>query len=113
MINLVNDTIDKNDIDSLILWLKTYPRLTKGPITKDLEQKFADQNNSKYSVFCNSGSSANLLMLQAILESKVVPNGFSDPIIGFNCLKSPKFSPPKYNSNLFEKTRVNCIFSRP
>jgi CDP-4-dehydro-6-deoxyglucose reductase, E1 len=73
MINLVNDTIDKNDIDSLISWLKTYPRLTKGPITKDLEQKFADQNNSKYAVFCNSGSSANLLMLQAILESKVVP----------------------------------------
>ena len=31
MINLVKDTIDTKDIDNLIDWLKTYPRLTKGP----------------------------------------------------------------------------------
>lgn len=73
MIKLVNDTIDKNDIDSLISWLKKYPRLTKGPVTKELESKFAETNNSKYAVFCNSGSSANLLMLQALLECNVVP----------------------------------------
>ena len=29
---LVKDTIDNKDIDNLIDWLKTYPRLTKGPV---------------------------------------------------------------------------------
>jgi len=29
-IALVKDTIDKDDVDNLIEWLKTYPRLTKG-----------------------------------------------------------------------------------
>lgn len=72
MIQLVNDTIDKKDIDSLITWLKKYPRLTKGPITKELELKFAEANNSKYAVFCNSGSSANLLMFQALLECNII-----------------------------------------
>ena len=36
MITLVKDTIDKSDIDRLIEWLKTYPRLTKGKITLQL-----------------------------------------------------------------------------
>lgn len=29
-ITLVKDTIDNSDIDSLIKWLQTYPKLTKG-----------------------------------------------------------------------------------
>jgi CDP-6-deoxy-D-xylo-4-hexulose-3-dehydrase len=33
MISLVKDTIDNKDIDRLIDWLKTYPRLTKGSVT--------------------------------------------------------------------------------
>ena len=32
-IDLVEDTIDSEDIDKLIEWLSTYPRLTKGPKT--------------------------------------------------------------------------------
>lgn len=64
-IKLVQDTIDNKDIDQLIKWLKTYPRLTKDKLTIDLENKFANWVGSKYSVFVNSGSSANLLMLYA------------------------------------------------
>ena len=29
--HLAEDTIDDRDIDALVAWLKTYPRLTKGP----------------------------------------------------------------------------------
>ena len=47
-IKLVNDTISKNDVDYLVEWLKTYPRLTKGPITSILEEKFA----KKLTIFC-------------------------------------------------------------
>jgi|TARA_R100000455_G_C6264949_1_gene120186 CDP-6-deoxy-D-xylo-4-hexulose-3-dehydrase len=69
MINLVKDTINKEDIDKLISWLKTYPRLTKGKLTIDLENKWSNWLGVNHSVFCNSGSSANLLMLWALIES--------------------------------------------
>tara|TARA_R110002051_G_scaffold325622_1_gene429462 strand:- start:5713 stop:6861 length:1149 start_codon:yes stop_codon:yes gene_type:complete len=69
MIKLVNDTIDNKDIDSLINWLKTYPRLTKGHLTPKLEEKWSNWLDIDYSIFCNSGSSANLLMLWALVEA--------------------------------------------
>mgnify|MGYP003648611076 FL=1 len=69
MIKLVNDTINNSDIDSLIEWLKTYPRLTKGPLTLELEDKWSNWLGTENSVFCNSGSSANLLMLWALVEA--------------------------------------------
>jgi len=74
MITLVKDTIDHHDIDELIKWLKTYPRLTKGPLTLQLEQKWSSWLGRKYSVFCNSGSSANLLMLYALKEGNHMKN---------------------------------------
>ena len=74
MINLVKDTIDNKDIDRLIDWLKTYPRLTKGKVTLELEEKWSKWLGRKYSVFCNSGSSANLLMLSALKESGYIDN---------------------------------------
>ena len=69
MIKLVNDTIDNNDIDKLIEWLQTYPRLTKGELTIKFEEKWSNWLGVKHSVFCNSGSSANLLMLWALVEA--------------------------------------------
>ena len=40
MINLVSDTIDREDINSLIEWLSQdeIPRLTKGDLTWELEK---------------------------------------------------------------------------
>lgn len=67
--HLAEDTIDREDVDSLIGWLKTYPRLTKGKLTLELEAKWSRWVGSRHSVFCNSGSSANLLMYAALLES--------------------------------------------
>lgn len=65
-IDLIQDTIDNQDIDNLIDWLKDYPRLTKGTKTIEFENKWSEWLGSKYSVFVNSGSSANLLMLYAL-----------------------------------------------
>jgi CDP-6-deoxy-D-xylo-4-hexulose-3-dehydrase len=65
-IDLVQDTIDNKDIDNLIQWLSTYPKLTKGEKTIEFEKKFSEWIGCKYSVFVNSGSSANLLMLYAL-----------------------------------------------
>ena len=68
MIELAKNTIDKQDIDRLIEWLKTYPRLTKGKVTLEYEDKWANILGSKHAVFVNSGSSANLLMLYTLIE---------------------------------------------
>ena len=69
MIKLVSDTINNKDIDHLVEWLKTYPRLTKGELTPKLEDKWSKWLGTKHSIFCNSGSSANLLMLWALVEA--------------------------------------------
>lgn len=74
-ITLVKDTIDKKDIDHLINWLKTYPKLTKGEKTIEFEQAWSKWIGCKYSVFVNSGSSANLLMLYALIELYKLRNG--------------------------------------
>ena len=69
MIPLTKDTIDKKDIDRLIEWLKTYPHLTKGEKTLEYEEKWSNFLGCKYSVFVNSGSSANLLMIYSLIET--------------------------------------------
>ena len=74
MITLDKDTIDNKDIDRLVDWLKTYPKLTKGPVTLEFENKFSEWLGKKYSVFCNSGSSANLLMLSALQQGEYLKN---------------------------------------
>lgn len=72
--HLAEDTIDNKDIDELVGWLKTYPRLTKGALTLEFEKKWSEWVGQKYSVFCNSGSSANLLMYYALLLSGRMKN---------------------------------------
>jgi CDP-6-deoxy-D-xylo-4-hexulose-3-dehydrase len=76
MIKLVSDTIDRTDINNLIEWLSQddIPRLTKGELTIQLEEKWANKIGTKYSVFVNSGSSAILLALAAYLYSKNIQN---------------------------------------
>ena len=74
MISLVKDTIDEKDIDRLIEWLKTYPRLTKGAVTLEFEEKFSNWLGRKHSVFVNSGSSANLLVLSALQQGDYLRN---------------------------------------
>ncbi len=72
--HLAEDTIDKQDIDCLVAWLQTYPRLTKGKVTVDFENKWSQWLGQPFSVFCNSGSSANLLMFYALLLSGRLKN---------------------------------------
>jgi len=74
LIPLAKDTIDKNDIKKLIEWLETFPRLTKGNVTTEFEHKWAKLFGSKYAVYVNSGSSANLMMLYALLMTQKLKN---------------------------------------
>tara|TARA_R110002110_G_scaffold63297_1_gene176188 strand:- start:975 stop:2153 length:1179 start_codon:yes stop_codon:yes gene_type:complete len=73
-VSLVKDTITNSEIDGLITWLKGYPRLTKGEVTKKFEVEWSKWLGVKYSVFVNSGSSANLAMFYALKLSKRLRN---------------------------------------
>ncbi len=73
-IGLVKDTIDKKDIELLIEWLKTEPILTKNKLTIEFEEIFSKYQNRKYSVYLNSGSSANLAMIYSLLISGKLKN---------------------------------------
>ena len=67
-IKLAEATVDNNEMDALASWIKTYPKLTKGPLTVSFEEKWSSYIGVKHSTFVNSGSSANLIMLAALLE---------------------------------------------
>lgn len=73
-IKLVKDTIDFNDVLELIEWLKTNPRLTKGDLTVEFEKEWSKWLGVKYSVFVNSGSSANLAAIYSLILSKRMKN---------------------------------------
>lgn len=72
--HLAEDTIDRKDIDRLIGWLQSYPRLTKGELTVQFEEKWSRWLGREFSIFCNSGSSANLLMFYTLLISGKLKN---------------------------------------
>lgn len=76
MIKLVSDTINIDDINLLCEWLKQdpLPKLTKGNLTIELENKWSNKINVKYSVYVNSGSSAILLTLAALKQLNRLKN---------------------------------------
>jgi CDP-6-deoxy-D-xylo-4-hexulose-3-dehydrase len=72
--SLAHDTISRKEIVLLNKWLLKGERLTKGKLTLKFENQFSKYINRKYSLFVNSGSSANLLMLSALIESDKLKN---------------------------------------
>ena len=74
MIKLAHNTIDKDDYKVLIKFLQKYSYLNQSKITRKFEDNFSKKINSKFSVFVNSGSSANLLIAQTLLEGKFLKN---------------------------------------
>ena len=73
-IKLTDNTISLKHIHLLINWLKKNPKLTKGKLTIKFENLFSKWINRKYSIFVNSGSSANLLIAQGLLEANMLRN---------------------------------------
>ena len=69
MIRLAEKIIDNEDISNLVEWLQQSDRFTKGEQTLMFESEWSKWLGSKYSIFVNSGSSANLLVTLALLYS--------------------------------------------
>ena len=73
-IKLAEDTIDQKELKLLADWILRGNQLTKGKLTIEFEEKFSNFIGSKYSIFVNSGSSANLLMIYSLIQSKRLRN---------------------------------------
>ena len=86
---LAKETITEVEIQRLIEWLKTNPRLTKGELTVEFEKKWAEYIGTKYSVFVNSGSSANLLMIYTLKEMGKLKGKVIVPSVGWVTTISP------------------------
>lgn len=63
---LMNNNITRQDLDVLIDFLKGDPILTQSKNVKAFEEEWSQWLGLKYSVFLNSGSSANILTMAAL-----------------------------------------------
>lgn len=73
-IRLAEDTLSTAELAALADWVRTGARLTKGPLTLEFEADFARYTGTRHSVLVNSGSSANLLLAYALIESGRLAN---------------------------------------
>lgn len=63
---LMENNILREDLDTLIDFLRGMPRLTQAGNVKTFEEEWSNWLGVKYSVFVNSGASANLLTMAAL-----------------------------------------------
>lgn len=63
---LMQNNITKDDINALMKFLKDVPRLTQSANVKAFEEEWSEWLGVRYSVFVNSGASANLITMAAL-----------------------------------------------
>ena len=66
MWRLADDTITHSEIDRLADWLRTYPRLTQGPLVGEFEAAWSEWLGVRESVMVSSGTTANMVMMMAM-----------------------------------------------
>ena len=77
-INLADNTISQEELETTARWMLAGSRLTKSVVTTNFEVEFAKWVGSKHAVFVNSGSSANLLMIASAIHSgRIQKNSYS------------------------------------
>lgn len=77
---LMSNNIDRNDVNEVIKFLQQdpIPQLTNGPKVREFEAAWSEWLGVKYSIFVNSGSSANqltMLALKYILKQRGLEGG--------------------------------------
>jgi CDP-6-deoxy-D-xylo-4-hexulose-3-dehydrase len=85
MIKLIKTTFynEEDTKDKLIKFIKGAQQLSFGKECEKFEDKFAKYQGRKHCVFVNSGSSANLALIQALLNLGKITKGNN---VGFSCL---------------------------
>jgi CDP-6-deoxy-D-xylo-4-hexulose-3-dehydrase len=72
---LMEDNFSNDDIQKVINFLKTKPILTQSKKVREFENKWSKWLGVKYSVFVNSGSSANILSISALKIFRNIDKG--------------------------------------
>ena len=72
--SLAYQTLDNKDYLNMISFLKKRKTLTQSSVTKKFQKNFSNFLNLNYSTFVNSGSSANLLIAQTLIEGNFLKN---------------------------------------
>ena len=120
---LMEDNITKEDLDILIAFLEKMPRLTQSTNVLAFEKEWSDWLGVRFSVFVNSGASANLISM-AILKhlygpgeiivppltwvsdiASVIQNGFEPVFVDINP-KNLCMDDAQVISKLNDKTRA-------
>lgn len=73
-IKLMEDSFTDEELNAVTACFKS-KQYTQGKIVDEFEKKFAEWNESKYAVMVNSGSSANLIMVQLLKEKYGLKEG--------------------------------------
>ena len=99
---LMENNITMEDLNVLIEFLKGHPRLTQGDNVQHFENEWSKWLGVKYSVFVNSGASANLITMAALKHlfgtgeiivppltwvsdiASVIQNGFTPVFVDIN-----------------------------
>ena len=99
---LMENNITMEDLNVLIEFLKGHPRLTQGDNVQHFEREWSEWLGVKYSVFVNSGASANLVTMAALKHlygtgeiivptlawvsdiASVIQNGFTPVFVDIN-----------------------------
>ena len=90
---LSEDTFNYREITAVKKILNNREKLTYGKYVKKLERKIASLNNRKYCVMVNSGSSANLIGVSALLHDKKFNLKEGDEVIVPTLSWSTTYSP--------------------
>jgi CDP-4-dehydro-6-deoxyglucose reductase, E1 len=99
---LMEDNITREDVDVLIEFLQGMPRLTQSNNVQAFEREWSEWLGARYSVFVNSGASANLITMAALKHlygpgeiivptltwvsdiASVIQNGFTPVFVDIN-----------------------------
>jgi len=65
---LQENALTDADLKALLQFIRRTDKFTQGPVIREFEQAYAAWQGSKYCVMVNSGSSANLLLINAVKE---------------------------------------------
>lgn len=68
MWKLMENIIEKDDVDSLVAFLNTSDRFTNGPMVEEFESQWSKWLNVSHSVMVNSGASGNFLTIALVKE---------------------------------------------
>lgn len=113
MIKLIKSTFYKEKItkDKLCQFIKKSKNLSMGNICKQFEKNFAKWQNRKFCTMVNSGSSANLILIQALINTNKIKRG---DYIGFSAITWSTNVMPIIQMGLkpiavdVEKNTLNC-----